>query len=157
MSGKRSQARQVALQALYQWQVAGQDLGDIEAQFLGQGELPQCLEGEDEDQSPFDLKLFRELLHGVPSQVSRLDALLAPLLDRSINQLDPVERAVLRIGVYELQEHLDIPYRVIIDEAVELAKRFGAEQGHRYVNGVLDKLAQRLRPLECAPRKPRPA
>lgn len=158
---RRSLARQVALQALYQWQMAGQDLGDIEAQFLGQGELPQSLEEEDRDADPgpFDVRLFRDLLHGVPAQLNRLDELLAPLLGRPINQLDPVERAVLRIGVYELREHLDVPYRVIIDEAVELAKRFGAEQGHRYVNGVLDKLAQSLRPLECVPRRPprRPA
>jgi N utilization substance protein B len=145
MSNKRSQARHLALQALYQWQVAGQDLGDIESQFL-----------EEQEPNSFDLEMFRDFLHRIPTQVSALDALVEPLLDRPLSQVDPVERAILRIGTFELKEHLEIPYAVVINEAVELAKVFGAEQGHRYVNGVLDKLSRRLRPAEAAARRRRP-
>ena len=137
MKNRRSQARHFALQALYQWQVTGQDLSDIEAQFLEKEELAKA-----------DVGLFVELLHGVLGNLSELDQAVAPLLDRPLGQVDPVERAVLRLGTFELVHHLDIPYRVVINEAVELAKRFGADQGHRYVNGVLDKLARRLRPAE---------
>lgn len=145
MSNKRSQARHLALQALYQWQVAGQDLGDIGSQFL-----------EEQEPNSFDLEMFRDFLHRIPTQVSALDALVEPLLDRPLSQVDPVERAILRIGTFELKEHLEIPYAVVINEAVELAKVFGAEQGHRYVNGVLDKLSRRLRPAEAAARRRRP-
>jgi N utilization substance protein B len=139
MGNRRSRARQYALQALYQWQMTRQDIGVVERQFL-----------EDEELTQADVGLFVTLLRGVPTSLSRLDSALAPLLDRPLEQVDPVERAVLRIGAYELMEHLDIPYRVVINEAVELAKLFGAEQGHRYVNGVLDKLAKRLRTGETA-------
>ena len=141
MSNKRSRARQYALQALYQWQMTGQNVGEVEGQFM-----------EDEEMAQTDVGLFVALLRGVPGRLNELDTAIGPLLDRPIEQVDPVERAVLRIGTYELMEHLDIPYRVVINEAVELAKLFGAEQGHRYVNGVLDKLAQRLRAGEAAPR-----
>jgi len=139
MANRRSQARHFALQALYQWQVTGQDLADIEGQFLAQEQLGKA-----------DVGLFVALLHGVPAHLKGLDEALAPLLDRPLEQVDPVERAVLRLGAFELEHHLDIPYRVVINEAVELAKRFGADQGHRYVNGVLDKLAKRLRRVEQA-------
>ncbi len=133
----RSRARERAVQALYQWQIAGQNLSDIEQQFL-----------EEQDMANTDLDYFRELLHKVPAHLDELDAVIAPHLDRQVNQIDPVERAILRAGVYELRFRIDIPYRVVINEAVELAKRFGAEQGHRYVNGVLDKAAQQLRSVE---------
>jgi N utilization substance protein B len=145
MTNKRSRARQFALQALYQWQLTGQDVGAIEEQFLA-----------DEALAKADVGLFVDLLRGVPGRLRELDAALAPLLDRPIGQIDPVERAVLRIGAFELSRHLDIPYRVVINEAVELAKVFGAEQGHRYVNGVLDKLARRLRGQEASARPRRP-
>ena len=137
MGGKRSQARQYALQALYQWQLSGQAVGDIEAQFL-----------EKEALAKSDVGLFVGLLRGVSGDTKVLDSTLDPLLSRPISQVDPVELAVLRIGVFELLNHGDIPYRVVIDEAVELAKVFGADQSHRFVNGVLDKLAPSLRPLE---------
>ena len=140
MGNRRTRARQYALQALYQWQVTGQDIADIEGQFLEKEELAKS-----------DVGLFVELLHGVPGNLRELDEALAPLLSRPLSQVDPVELAVLRIGAYELGHHLDIPYRVVINEAVELAKRFGADQGHRFVNGVLDKLARRLRRAEQAP------
>ncbi len=139
MSRARHNARQSALQALYQWQMSGNDLIDIENQFL-----------EEQDMSKVDLKFFKELLHKIPAQIEIIDKACEPYLDRSIDSVDPVERAVIRIGVYELCMRPDIPYRVIINEAVELAKSFGAEQGHRYVNSILDKVAQIEREVEVS-------
>jgi N utilization substance protein B len=145
MSKKRSQSRRHALQALYQWQMAGQDLADISDQFL-----------EEQDINKFEIPYFQDLLHGVPTHLAELDALLKPALDRAIESVDPVERAVLRLGAYELSYHLEVPYRVVINEAVELAKVFGAEQGHRFVNGVLDRVAKQVRGSEIKARgKPR--
>ena len=137
MSGKRSKARSHAVQALYQWQVTGQDIADIVNQFL-----------EEQDSSQYEVSYFRDLIAGVPTQLKKLDAALSPHLDRSIESVDLVERAILRLGAYELAEHPEIPYRVVINESVELAKTFGAEQGHKYINGVLDKVAQELRAVE---------
>jgi len=137
MSNKRHKARKLALQGLYQWQVTGQNVGEVIDQLLIAN-----------DSRRLDVAYFRDLLHGVPAHLDELDAHLGPLLDRGVDQLDLVERAVLRLGAYELEHHLEVPYRVIINEGVELAKVFGADQGHRYVNGVLDKLARALRPLE---------
>jgi N utilization substance protein B len=137
MSGKRTKARQHALQGLYQWQVAGQDIRDIINQFL-----------TDQDVDTFEVPYFKELMSGVPANVTALDAELSPCLDRSIASVDPVECATLRLAAYELAHHPEIPYRVVINEAVELAKIFGAEEGHKYVNGVLDKLAKKLRAVE---------
>ena len=129
----RHEARRRALQALYQWQVAGQDLGAIEKQFL---------EDEEMHMDRADLEYFRGLLHEVPAHLERWDEQLRPYLDRAVDSLDPVERAILRLGVYELNERLDVPYRVVITEAVELAKTFGAEGSHKYINGVLDKVGR---------------
>jgi transcription antitermination protein NusB len=137
MSQKRSQARRHAVQAIYQWQMVGQDVGEIINQFL-----------EEQDINTFEVPYFQELLHGVPNHLSELDALLKPALDRAIESVDPVERAVLRLGVYELRYKPEVPYRVVINEAVELAKVFGAEQGHKYVNGVLDQVAKQVRAVE---------
>lgn len=139
MSQARSLARQRALQALYQWDLAGQALGEIEKQFM---------EGDEPGMKGVESGYFRELLHQIPAMQEELDGHLSPLLDRPVAQLDPVERAILRIGAFELKQRIDIPYRVVINEAVEQAKLFGAEQGHKYVNGILDKLAQRLREVE---------
>jgi N utilization substance protein B len=138
---KRSQSRRHAVQALYQWQMAGQDLNDIFNQFL-----------EEQDIQSFEVPYFKDLLHGVPNHLSELDAMLKPALDRAIESVDPVERAVLRLGAYELSFHLEVPYRVVINEAVELAKVFGAEQGHRFVNGVLDQVAKKVREAEVKAR-----
>ncbi len=140
MSAKRSRARRLAMQALYQWQMTGQNVADIEAQFLAE-----------QDMSGAEIPYFQELLHEVPARLNELDEALAPLLSRDLGRVDPVERAVLRIGAYELSARPDVPYRVVINEAVNLAKRFGAEQGHRFINGVLDKLARRLRQAEMRP------
>ena len=137
MSNKRHKAREFALRALYQWQVTGQDVGDVVTQYLAGSDVRK-----------FDVPYFQELVRGVPTHLDELDANLSPLLDRPVEQVDLVERAVLRLGAYELQHHTEIPFRVVINEAVELAKRYGAEQGHRYINGVLDRLARALRPYE---------
>lgn len=137
MSKARSRARQRAVQALYQWQMTAQNLGDIEAQFIADREMGKA-----------DLEFFHELLHQVPAQLDVLDAELAGLADRPVEQIDPVERAILRMGTYELMHRLETPYRVVINEAVELAKTFGAEQGHKYVNSVLDKVARKVRAAE---------
>ena len=137
MSQKRSQARRHAVQAIYQWQMVGQDVGEIINQFL-----------EEQDINSFEVPYFQDLLHGVPNHLSELDELLKPALDRAIESVDPVERAVLRLGVYELRYKPEVPYRVVINEAVELAKIFGAEQGHKYVNGVLDQVARQVRAVE---------
>jgi N utilization substance protein B len=137
MSKNRSQARHHAVQALYQWQMTGQNIKDIHNQFL-----------EEQDVKEFDVNYFETLLRGIPANLTGLDEILGPFLDRSIESVDPVERAILRLGTYELQNHLEVPYRVVINEGVELAKVFGAEQGHKYVNGVLDKIAHKLRSQE---------
>jgi len=137
MSSKRTKARQHALQGLYQWQVAGQDIQDIINQFLA-----------DQDSKTFEVSYFQDLLRGVPTHLNELDAALSPCLDRALASVDPVERATLRLAAYELAHHPEVPYRVVINEAVELAKVFGAEEGHKYVNGVLDKLAKTLRAVE---------
>lgn len=137
MSKKRSQARHHAVQAIYQWQVAGQNIKDIQNQFL-------C----DQDPGTFELEYFRSLLHGVPKHLTELDTQLGPHLDRSIESVDPVERAILRLGAFELIYQLQVPYKVIINESVNLAKVFGAEQSHKYINGVLDKVARQVRKTE---------
>ncbi|QYZ64617.1 MAG: N utilization substance protein B [Gammaproteobacteria bacterium (ex Lamellibrachia satsuma)] len=142
MSRKRSQARRHAVQAVYQWQMAGQDIGSIVDQFLAE-----------QDIKSFEVPYFQDLLHGVPRHLTELDELLKPALDRAIESVDPVERAVLRLGVYELNFHPEVPYRVVINESVELAKVFGAEQGHRFVNGVLDKVAKEIRKVEMKAKK----
>jgi len=138
-SHARRQARRVAMQALYQWQLTGYHPKDILLQYREDPELEKA-----------DLEYFRELLLGVTEQVDDLDELLTPLMDRSVAELDPVERAILRLATYELKSRIEIPYRVVINEAVELTKKFGATDGHKYVNGVLDKLGRQLRAVEAS-------
>jgi len=130
----RSRARRAALQAIYQWQMTAQDLETIAAQFR-----------EEKSWRRIDEELFSANLFGVATNVTALDAHLQPILDRPVAQLDGVERAILRMGAFELTHRQDIPWRVVINEYVELAREFGAEQSHKYVNGVLDKLARRTR------------
>ncbi|WP_462379821.1 transcription antitermination factor NusB [Pseudomonas sp. Marseille-QA0892] len=134
---QRRVARSLATQALYQWQMAGQALNEIEAQFR-----------VDNDFSGVDGAYFHELLHGVPRKKADIDELLVPLLDRSLDDMDPVELAILRLSTFELMNRIDVPYRVVINEGIELAKVFGATDGHKFVNGVLDKLAPQLRGVE---------
>ncbi|MDA3808298.1 MAG: transcription antitermination factor NusB [Thiomicrorhabdus sp.] len=133
----RTQARRVAVQALYVWEMTHTDINVIIKNFSEDGLLVDL-----------DFDLFKELLTNVTTDVMDLDALYSDLLDRSVNMIDPIERAIMRIGVYELQSKQQIPYKVVINECVELAKRFGAEEGHKFVNGILDKVAKTLRPLE---------
>ena len=137
MSQARTMARRCAVQALYQWQVTGQDVEEIYQQFLLERNMGNV-----------NTEMFKEFLVGVTRELDSLDEKIQPYLDRDISEVDPVERAVLRLGAYELMYKLDVPYRVVINEALEAVKTFGAEQGHRYVNGVLDKLAHELRQLE---------
>ncbi len=137
LTEKRRAARSFALQALYQWQMSGNSVTDIELQFR-----------IDNDMSGADIPLFSELLHGVPAHAGDLDASFEPFLDRALTDLDPIELAVLRIGSFELAHRIVVPYKVVINESVELAKTFGATESHRYVNGILDKLAARVRMTE---------
>lgn len=138
----RRRARHAALQALYQWQLTGQSPRDVTAQFQA-----------DERHAMIDATLFEELVRGVARETDALDALLEPLLDRPAEQLDPIERAILRLGAYELSRMPDVPFAVTLSEAVDLAHTFGAELSHRYINGVLDPLARRLRPEETKRRR----
>ncbi len=133
----RRKARQFLVQAIYQWQVSHATYVDIAAQFLA-----------DNDNAKFDVEYFEEILEGVMAKVAELDAALKPVIHRDLKTLDPVELAILRLAVYELTFRLDIPYRVVINEAIDQAKRFGATDGHKFVNGVLDKVAQSIRKTE---------
>ncbi|HDP89261.1 MAG TPA: transcription antitermination factor NusB [Thioalkalivibrio sp.] len=136
----RRKSRRLAMQALYQWQLTDQHPKDILAQFQADDEMASA-----------DPDYFRELLLEVTERHAALDARVEPFIDRkSMAEVDPVERAILRIAVYELEHRLDVPYRVVVNEAIELTKKFGAEQAHRFVNGVLDKLAQELRKAEVS-------
>ncbi len=125
------------MQALYQWDLSGSDLAAIEVQFH-----------EDETFSNVDRDYFHELLHQVPARLDEVEAAFVGYLDRPLAEIDPVERAVLRMASYELMVRIDVPYKVIINEAVNLVKKFGAEQAHKYINGVLDRVARELRPVE---------
>lgn len=131
----RRKARKLAVQAIYSWQLSDNSMSDIEAQFL-----------TDNDTSKVDVDYFLILVRGVAGQVRSLDEAVSPFLDRPLKDLDQVERAVLRLAAFELRERLDVPYKVAINEAIELAKSFGADDSHRFVNGVLDKAIDSLRP-----------
>ncbi len=180
MAGRRSEARRYAVLALYQWQVSGQTPAEIAGHFFDDPAWMEALaEGMSEDWAeggagaadqpgagrsdtmsdkpgvassarPYDHQLFDVLLRGVPEKADEIDDALRGNLDRSLQSLDPVERSILRIGTYELLFSPELPVRVVINEAVELAKAFGAEQGHRYVNAVLDRVARSARADELA-------
>jgi len=137
MADKRRKARRLVLQALYQWQVAESSISQVEAEFL-----------VDNDFEKVDKEYFRELLKGVATDVRQLDEVLVPLLDRKVEDMDPIELAISRMGAYELKSRLDVPYRVVINEAIELAKKFGGTDGHKFVNGILDRLAPQFRQTE---------
>jgi len=142
MSSAKTKARQCAVQALYQWQMTGQNLSVIERQFA-----------EDNRFKNVQKSYFTDIFHGVPKHLDKIDSIFSAFVDREIDEIDPVERAILRIGVYELLHKIDVPYRVVINESVELAKSFGADGSHKYVNGVLDKVAQEHRKTEIEARK----
>lgn len=133
----RSRARRRALQALYAWQMSGSAMTAVIDQFR-----------HEQDMEVADLEYFEDLLRGVEKHLDVLDEALKPYIDREVAQIDPIERAALRLASYELKYRPDVPYRVVINEAIEVTKRFGADHGHSYVNGVLDKLAAQLRTVE---------
>ena len=145
----RTRSREFALQALYQFLVGRNDPGDIDA-------FTRDLAGFHKADSVH----YDALLHGCVAQADALDALIVPMLDRPLAEVSPIERGVMWIGAYEFQHCLDVPWRVVLNECIELAKSFGGTDGHKYVNGVMHKLAEQLRPVEVAanaqqPRAPR--
>jgi N utilization substance protein B len=139
MSNPKSNARRSAVQAIYQWQLTGCTLAEIERQFIEE-------HGLSEAEQPY----FSQLLHTIPKELNRIDAALAEFTDRPIAQVDPVERAILRISTYEILDRLDVPYRVAVNEGINLAKEFGAMQSHKFVNGILDRVARKHRAVEAA-------
>lgn len=137
MSKKRHEARCAALQALYQWQHNPDTADVIIAQFMA-----------NHDMENVSVSYFVDCVRGVIQNQPHIDALISPYLDRSLRSLDPIELAALRLAAFELSEKLDVPYRVVLNEATELTKKFGAQDGYKYINAVLDKLANQLREIE---------
>jgi len=137
MKSARRRSREIALQALYAWQLSGEGAAGLRTQFAQSKEFGKA-----------DSEYFARLLEGTIEDSGALERLIAPALDRQPKELSPVERGILLLAAFELKNAPDIPFRVVINEAVELAKEFGGTDGHKYVNGVLDKLAAKLRPGE---------
>jgi N utilization substance protein B len=133
----RHNARIFAMQALYQWHIAGGDIPALLAQYMTNNVRHKV-----------DWDFFQDLVRGCAAQLSDLDTLLSPLTDRPFAEVNPVELAILRAATYELKNRLDVPYKVVINEYIDLAHQYGAEEGHKFVNGVLDKLARSLRRIE---------
>ena len=133
----RARARRRALQAVYAWQMSGGEVGQVIAQFA-----------HEQAHEIADLEYFDDLVRGVVRHRASLDEALFGYLDRTVEEVDPIERAVLRLSAYELIHRVDVPYRVVLNEAIEIAKRFGSEHGHTYVNGVLDRAAAEWRSTE---------
>ena len=136
---RRHAARELALQALYQMHMSGASAVDVQAQFL-----------VDQDFKQADKKMFGQLLRGVAAQRESLDGMIEAHLDRALTELDPIELNVLRMGAFELSDSMSVPYRVVINECIELGKVFGATDGHKYVNSILDKLALEHREIETS-------
>ena len=137
----RTRARRLAMQGLYEWQVSDNKPSEIETQYLIEKETNKV-----------DIEYFRELISKVPLHCEELDTHISPLISRPLAEVDLVELAVLRLGTYELLYHPEVPDRVVINESVELVKMFGADQGHRFVNGIMDRLAASLRTIEVQAR-----
>lgn len=138
INGKR-RARKLALQALYQWLMSGSELHEIESEFRLMNNMDKV-----------DVDYFCRLLYGIPKVVDELEASFAPFVDREISGLNPIELTVLRIGAFELAHCPEIPYKVALDESITLTKEFGSQDGHRYVNGVLNQLARQVRSVEVS-------
>ena len=130
----RRRARECAVQAIYSWQLSKNDIADIELQFLSK-----------QDVKDVDIMYFRELFSGVAMDTTTLDRRIAPYLSRKVEDLDQIEKAILRLAIFELSKRSDVPYKVVINEAIELAKVFGTKDSHKFVNGVLDKAAPAIR------------
>lgn len=140
---KKQRARHYAMQALYQWRMAQAPLNQIEAEFR-----------VDNDFDKVDGEYFHELLHNIPAQLNELDGAVEPFLsDRSLNEVNPIEISILRLATYELKERIDVPYKVAINEAISLAKKFGATDSHKFINAVLDKVAEQFRAIEVSANK----
>ena len=133
----RHGARRSALHALYQFHITGKPILDVAAEVLA-----------DPHTGMLDVEYFQELTQGAVTHIDALDALIAPVTDRPLNEISPIELSILRVAVYELTHCLQTPYRVVINEAIELAKKYGAEDSHKYINGVLDKIAPITREAE---------
>lgn len=142
MKKSRNKARRLALQAIYQWQVSAAPEDQIKQQFVDSQKMnPECVD------------YFSDLLFGVASNQSDIDASMADYVDRAVEQIDPVELAILRLGFYELIKRMDIPYRVVLNEWINLAREFGAPRSHAYINGVLDKASRNIRSVEVKTHK----
>ncbi|PKI14728.1 transcription antitermination factor NusB [Colwellia sp. 12G3] len=133
----RRKARELAVQATYSWQVSQNPVKDIEVNFIAENSKRR-----------FDIEYFQLLLRGVTANVAEIDAAISPYVDRPLDDIDQVEKAILRVAVFELKDCADVPYRVVINEAIELAKLFAADDSHKFVNGVLDKTVKLIRPQE---------
>lgn len=133
----RHNARRYALQAMYQWQLAGTSVNELESEFMHY-----------HIDKKLDLPYFKELIHGIPKHRQAIDHEMEPFLGRPLHEIDPIELAVLRLATYELMMRPDVPYRVIINEALELTKKFGSIEGHKFVNGILDRVAKKNRVTE---------
>jgi N utilization substance protein B len=133
----RRKARELAVQAVYSWQVSKNPVNDIEVNFIA-----------DNSKRRFDIEYFQLLLRGVTTNIGSIDDAIIPYVDRPLDDIDQVEKAILRVAVFELKDCTDVPYRVVINEAIELAKSFAADDSHKFVNGVLDKAVKLIRPEE---------
>jgi len=133
----RRKARELAVQAVYSWQISQNSINDIEINFITEN-----------GKRRFDIEYFQQLFRGVSTNVTELDLAISPHVDRPIDDIDHVEKAILRVAVYELSECNDVPYRVVINEAIELAKLFAADDSHKFINGVLDKAVKLIRPKD---------
>ena len=142
MAKARGKSRRLAMQAIYQWQMTGDSVTAIKQQFI-----------DENDPTKIDAGYFSELVSGVTANLNDIDALLEKYMTRTIESVDPVERAILRIGTYEFINRLDVPYRVVLNEAVNIAKEFCAEKSHGFVNAVLDKVAKEIRHVEVQAKK----
>jgi len=138
----RGKSRRLAMQAIYQWQMTGDSITGIKQQFF-----------DENDPSKIDMEYFSELVSGVAANLSDLDGLLEKYMTRTIESVDPIERAILRLGAYEFINRLDVPYRVVLNEAVNITKEFCAEKSHAFVNAVLDKVAKEIRHIEVQAKK----
>jgi len=133
----RRKARELAVQAVYSWQISQNPVNEIEVNFIA-----------DNSKRRFDIEYFQQLLRGVTNSVAELDLAISPHVDRPLDDIDHVEKAILRVAIFELSDCQDVPYRVVINEAIELAKSFAADDSHKFVNGVLDKAVKLIRPQD---------
>lgn len=133
----RRKARELAVQAIYSWQISQNSVSDIEVNFITENSKRR-----------FDIEYFQQLMRGVTGNVSELDLAISPHVDRPLDDIDHVEKAILRVAIYELSDCPDVPYRVVINEAIELAKLFAADDSHKFINGVLDKAVKLIRPQD---------